>query len=64
MLSCLLYPSTGEISVLACQPSRRENVFLRQIAMVMGQRNQLVWDIPAVDTYELFRAIYRIPKSI
>ena len=64
MLSGLLYPSGGEISVLGHQPSRRENAYLNQIALVMGQRNQLAWDIPAVDTYELFRAIYRIPPDV
>ena len=62
MLSGLLHPSGGEISVLGHAPSRRGKDFLRQITLVMGQRNQLVWDIPAADSFELNRAIYRIPR--
>ncbi|HTO93622.1 MAG TPA: ATP-binding cassette domain-containing protein, partial [Bacteroidota bacterium] len=62
MLSGLLYPTGGEVSVLGHVPSRREKAFLRQITLVMGQRNQLVWDIPAADSFELNRAIYRLPE--
>ena len=61
MLSGLLYPTSGELSVLGHVPSMREKEFLRQITLVMGQRNQLVWDIPAADSFELNRVIYRIP---
>ena len=61
MLSGLLYPTSGEIAVLGHVPSRREKAFLRQITLVMGNRNQLVWDIPAADSFELNRAIYRLP---
>lgn len=63
MLSGLLHPTSGEVSVLTFTPSKRERAFLRQITLVMGQRNQLVWDIPAADTFELDRAIYRIPAA-
>jgi ABC-2 type transport system ATP-binding protein len=63
MLSGLLYPTAGEVSVLGYVPWRREKAFLRQITLVMGQRNQLVWDIPAIDSFELNRAIYRIPQT-
>jgi ABC-2 type transport system ATP-binding protein len=62
MLSGLLYPSAGEASVLGYSPWRRDADFLRQMTLVMGQRNQLVWDIPVADSYELNRAIYRIPE--
>jgi ABC-2 type transport system ATP-binding protein len=61
MLSGLLYPTAGELAVLGHVPWKREKEFLRQITLVMGQRNQLVWDIPAGDSFELNRAIYRIP---
>jgi ABC-2 type transport system ATP-binding protein len=63
MLSGLLYPTDGEAIVLGHVPSRRERAFLRQIALVMGNRNQLGWDIPAADSFELNRVIYRIPPE-
>ena len=63
MLSGLLHPTSGEVSVLSHVPWKREKAFLRRITLVMGQRNQLVWDIPAADTFELNRAIYRIPAA-
>ena len=62
MLSGLLYPSAGEATVLGHVPWDREKAYLRQMTLVMGQRNQLVWDIPVADSYELNRAIYRIPE--
>jgi ABC-2 type transport system ATP-binding protein len=63
MLSGLLHPTAGVVSVLSYVPWRRDKAFLRQITLVMGQRNQLVWDIPAADSFELNRAIYRIPRA-
>ncbi|HCF94027.1 MAG TPA: ABC transporter [Verrucomicrobia bacterium] len=63
MLSGLLHPSGGDARVLGFQPWRRERGYLGQMALVMGQRNQLIWDIPAMDTFELLRAIYRVPKA-
>ena len=63
MLSGLLHPTSGEVTVLGHVPWKREKDFLRQITLVMGQRNQLVWDIPAMDSFELNRAIYRIPTE-
>src|SRR5687768_12660117 len=61
MLSGLLYPSRGEATVLGHVPWEREKTYLRQITLVMGQRNQLLWDIPVADSFELNRAIFRIP---
>lgn len=63
MLSGLLYPTAGELRVLGHVPQQREKQFLRQITLVMGNRNQLQWDIPALDSFELNRAIYRIPQD-
>ena len=63
MLSGLLYPSGGDARVLGHVPSKRERGFLSRIALVMGNRNQLQWDLPALDSYELNRAIYRIPRD-
>ncbi|MFN8372274.1 MAG: ATP-binding cassette domain-containing protein [Anaerolineae bacterium] len=63
MLSGLLHPTSGDANVLGFTPNKRERGFLTQITLVMGQRNQLVWDIPAADSFELNRAIYRIPQA-
>ncbi len=63
MLSGLLYPTDGVASVLGHTPSRRQPEFLRQIALIMGNRNQLQWDLPALDSFNLNRAIYRIPMD-
>jgi ABC-2 type transport system ATP-binding protein len=63
MLSGLLHPTSGDVTVLGYVPWKREKSFLRQITLVMGQRNQLVWDIPALNSFDLNRAIYRIPAD-
>ncbi|MBA3279041.1 MAG: ATP-binding cassette domain-containing protein, partial [Geodermatophilaceae bacterium] len=63
MLSGLLHPTGGEISVLGHVPARREHDYLRRMTLVMGNRNQLQWDIPALDSFEMNRAIYRIPEA-
>ena len=63
MLSGLLYPTAGEARVLGYVPSKREKSFLRQITLVMGNRNSLQWDIPALDSFELGRAIYDLPRA-
>src|SRR3990172_3740408 len=63
MLSGLLHPSAGALSVLGHIPWKREKDFLRRITLVMGQRNQLVWDIPAADSFELNRTIYRLSPA-
>lgn len=62
MLTGLLYPSSGSVNVLGYQPFKRHRDYLKQIAFVMGQRNQLAWDIPASESYELNRVIYGIPQ--
>jgi ABC-2 type transport system ATP-binding protein len=63
MLAGLLYPTSGEARVLGHVPSRREKDYLRRMTMVMGNRNQLQWDIPALDSFELYRAIYRLRRD-
>jgi ABC-2 type transport system ATP-binding protein len=63
MLSGLLHPTAGEVTVLGHVPWKREKPFLRKITLVMGQRNQLIWDIPVIDSFELNRAVYRIQAS-
>jgi ABC-2 type transport system ATP-binding protein len=63
MLAGLLYPTSGEARVLGHIPSKREKDYLRRMTMVMGNRNQLQWDIPALDSFELYRAIYRLRRE-
>jgi len=63
MLSGLLHPTAGNLSVLGYEPSKRDHDYLRQITLVMGNRNQLSWDLPALDSFDLQRAIYSIPKD-
>lgn len=62
-LSGLLYPTEGKISVLEYTPFKRQDKFLRQIALVMGQKNQLWWDLPAIDTLLLNKEIYDIDNE-
>jgi ABC-2 type transport system ATP-binding protein len=63
MLSGLVYPSGGEAKVLGFVPWQRADLFRRQFALVMGQKNQLWWDLPAADSFELLREIYVIPPD-
>ncbi|MCC6985884.1 MAG: ATP-binding cassette domain-containing protein, partial [Anaerolineales bacterium] len=63
MLTGLLHPTSGEVSVLGFEPAKRPHDYLRQITLVMGNRNQLSWDLPALDSFDLQRAIYSIPTD-
>lgn len=62
-LSGLLYPNEGEIEVLGFTPYQRKSDFLKQIALVMGQKNQLWWDLPAIESIVLNKEIYQIPDG-
>jgi ABC-2 type transport system ATP-binding protein len=62
-LSGLLYPTAGFVSVIEHDPWERKPEFLKKIALVMGQKNQLWWDLPAIETFELNRVIYEIPQK-
>jgi ABC-2 type transport system ATP-binding protein len=61
MLAGLLHPTAGAARVLGETPARRRSGYLRRMSLVMGNRNQLQWDIPAADSFELNRAIYQVP---
>ncbi|WP_169975003.1 ABC transporter ATP-binding protein [Tautonia rosea] len=63
MLSGLIYPSGGSARVLGYTPSDRVDRFRRQFALVMGQKNQLWWDLPAADSFDLHREIYQLPVA-
>ncbi len=60
VLSGILYPTSGEISVLGFAPFAKKAEFLKQIVFLMGQRNQLLWDLPAYDSFLLNKEIYEI----
>ena len=62
VLSGLLHPTAGSVRVAGFEPRRRDLAFLQQITLVMGQKQQLLWDLPPADTFSMNRAIYDIPK--
>lgn len=63
MLTGLLHPTSGEATVLGYVPWLREAEFLRRMTLVMGQKNQLVWDLPTMDTFLVNQAIYGVPEK-
>ncbi len=63
ILSGLIYPTEGEVQVLGFIPSRRDNAYRRQFALLMGQKNQLWWDLPAVESFRLHKEIYSIEDA-
>lgn len=63
MLAGLLHPTAGTASVLGQTPWRRRTEYLRSISLVMGNRNQLNWDIPAMDSFLVNQVIYMIPRA-
>ncbi len=64
LLAGLLHPTSGHAEVLGHQPARRAHPFLRSIALVMGQKRQLAWDLPALDTFELLRVAFDVARPI
>lgn len=63
MLSGLIYPTSGTARVLGFVPWERADAFRRQFALVMGQKNQLWWDLPAIDSFRLHREIYSLSHT-
>lgn len=63
ILSGILYPTSGEVSVLGYVPWKRERAYQRLFSIVMGQKNQLWWDLPARESFELNRDIYEIDRT-
>ena len=61
MLAGIIHPTSGEARVLGFRPWERDDRLRRQIALIMGQKAQLWWDLPAADSFLLLREIYRIP---
>jgi ABC-2 type transport system ATP-binding protein len=63
VLSGLLHPTAGRVEVNGFEPRRRDPAFLKGITLVMGQKNQLLWDLPAAETYALNRALFDVPRD-
>lgn len=63
ILSGLIYPTSGSARVAGFDPTKRENAYRRIFALVLGQKNQLWWDLPAIESFNLLRAIYAIPQE-
>jgi ABC-2 type transport system ATP-binding protein len=63
MLSGLLHPTSGRAHVLGYQPWERKPAFLAQISMVLGNKSQMLWDIPAMDTFRVLAEIYCVPQK-
>lgn len=63
MLSGLTHPTTGSVRVLGTTPAHRDHAFLRRIALVMGQRQQLAWDVPAHDSFDMLRVVYGVDRA-
>lgn len=63
MLSGLLYPTAGSAQVIGFDPSERQPEFLTQVALIMGNRNSLMWDLPVADSLDVRKVIYQIEDS-
>ena len=63
MLAGLIIPTRGTARVAGHDPTRRENAYRRIFALVLGQKNQLWWDLPAIESFNLLRAIYALPAA-
>src|ERR1700722_4808015 len=63
MLSGLIYPTAGTARVLGFTPWERPDAFRRRFSLIMGQKNQLWWDLPAADSFQLHREIYSLPRD-
>jgi ABC-2 type transport system ATP-binding protein len=63
MLTGVIHPISGELTVLGYTPYHQKDEFKKKFAVVMGQKSQLWWDLPAIDTFLLNKEIYGIPES-
>ncbi len=63
MLCGLIHPSSGELRVSGYRPQLRKPAFLNQITLVMGQKQQLIWDLPPLDSFRVNAAVYGIPEA-
>ncbi len=63
MLTGLLYPTSGHVDVLGYEPWKRSPAFLKRISMVLGNKSQVAWDIPPLDSFRMLAEIYNLPKA-
>ena len=64
MLSGILFPESGEITVGCLIPYKQRKAYVGSIGVVFGQKSQLQWDLPVIDSFELLKAIYRVPEEV
>ncbi len=64
MLSGILYPDSGSISVSGITPYKQRKQYVGRIGVVFGQKSQLQWDLPVIDSFELLKAIYSVPEDV
>ena len=64
MLSGLLHPTSGSARVLGYVPWKRDRRYLSRISMVLGNKSQMLWDIPATDTFQVLAEIYKVPQEL
>lgn len=63
LLSGLIYPSNGQVKVLGSEPFKRNPDFLKRMSLLLGQKNQLWWDLPALDSFQLLTQIYDLDSK-
>jgi len=64
MFTGIIVPTGGELKVLGCSPAKRYRLFRKKIALVMGQKSQLWWDLPAMDSFQLLQRYYEIEDQV
>ena len=64
MISGILYPDSGDIEVLGFDPHKQRKQYVSHIGVVFGQKSQLSWDLPVIDSFELLKHIYKIPEDV
>lgn len=64
ILSGIVHPTSGEATVLGFKPWERSNEYRKQMSLIMGQKNQVWWDLPALDSFLLLKEIYRIDERV
>ena len=63
MMSGILYPTLGTVEVMGLNPQKSRRQYVSHIGVVFGQKSQLSWDLPVIDSFELLKHIYRIPEE-